>query len=127
MKFKVLRQRVHRAEMLLEHRKQRTWMHLQNVQTTWKAALTPCRVIGTGIAIGMLFGYIRSKKNAASSMQSTSNGHKLTQLLGLFTALARLYGNLPVFSQPQTPAPNPPAENQTTPSSPETHAEMYAD
>ncbi|MGE8279207.1 MAG: protein sip-5 [Stenotrophomonas sp.] len=56
MNFEALQRRVRRAEAVLQIRSEETTQHWQQLNTTWRSAWTPGRIILVGLAGGFLAG-----------------------------------------------------------------------
>jgi hypothetical protein len=56
MKFELLKQRVERAERLVELRAEKSVCEWKSLKQTWRAGWTPARIIAAGLAAGFLVG-----------------------------------------------------------------------
>lgn len=63
MKFGTLRQRVERAEYLVEGRAQETRLHWSELRQTWRAGWSPLRIMTVGFGLGFVTG--RNEPQAA--------------------------------------------------------------
>jgi len=87
MKFGTLRQRVERAEFLVEGRAQETRLHWGELRQFWRAGWSPLRIVTVGFALGFVTG--RSDPQAAlSSMAGKLGGiPKMLQMISTICAL----------------------------------------
>ncbi len=81
MKFGTLRQRVERAEFLVEGRAQETRLHWSELRRTWRAGWSPLRIMTVGFGLGFVTG--RNEPQAAlGSIASKLGGiPKLLQMI----------------------------------------------
>ncbi|MFC7519599.1 hypothetical protein ACFQS6_03700 [Xanthomonas populi] len=87
MRFGTLRQRVERAESLVEGRAQQTRLHWGELRHAWHAGWSPLRIVVAGVGLGFVTG--RNEPQAAlGSIASKLGGiPKIVQMISTISAL----------------------------------------
>lgn len=87
MKFGTLRQRVERAEFLVEGRAQETRLHWSQLRQYWRAGWSPLRIVTVGFGLGFVTG--RSEPQAALGSIAGKLGGipRILQMISTISAL----------------------------------------
>lgn len=83
MKFEQVRNRVERAEHLLEGRRLQTVQHTDTLLKHWKQGWTPWRIVAVGLGLGFLVGQTRPTR----AIGATKWLRTASTLSGMFTTL----------------------------------------
>ncbi|KAB7769139.1 hypothetical protein CKY51_07800 [Xanthomonas maliensis] len=87
MSFGALRQRVERAEFLVQGRAEETRLHWAQTRTAWRLGWSPLRIVVVGLGLGFMTG--RNEPQAALGSIATKLGGlpKMLQMVSTLSAL----------------------------------------
>ncbi|MCC4621288.1 hypothetical protein LL965_14775 [Xanthomonas cassavae CFBP 4642] len=87
MTFGTLRQRVERAEVLVEGRAQETRLHWRQLRTTWRAGWSPVRIVLVGFGLGLVTGRNEPQAALGSIAGKLGGIPKILQMISTISAL----------------------------------------
>ncbi|PPU01041.1 hypothetical protein [Xanthomonas arboricola] len=87
MKFGTLRQRVERAEFLVEGRAQETRAHWGQLRATWRAGWSPLRIVVVGFGLGFVTGRNEPQAALGSIANKLGGIPKILQMISTISAL----------------------------------------
>ncbi|APO95493.1 hypothetical protein [Xanthomonas vesicatoria] len=87
MKFGTLRQRVERAELLVEGRALETRTHWGELRQTWRASWSPVRIVMVGFGLGFVTGRNEPQAALGSIAGKLGGIPKILQMISTISAL----------------------------------------
>lgn len=87
MKFGTLRQRVERAELLVDGRAQETRLHWSQLRQTWRAGWSPLRIVTVGFGLGFVTGRNEPQAALGSIAGKLGGIPKILQMISTISAL----------------------------------------
>ncbi|MDM7555833.1 hypothetical protein [Xanthomonas fragariae] len=87
MKFGTLRQRVERAEFLVEGRAQETRLHWGELGQAWRAGWSPLRIVVAGFGLGFITGRNEPQAALGSIAGKLGGIPKILQMVSTISAL----------------------------------------
>ncbi|PPV07935.1 hypothetical protein XBLMG947_1182 [Xanthomonas bromi] len=106
MKFGTLRERVERAEFLVEGRAQETRLHWNELRHAWRAGWSPLRIVMVGFGLGFVTGRNEPQAALGSIAGKLGGIPKILQMISTISALFTAHSAQEASEQAERAADN---------------------